>query len=83
MTTKQEISKWFDEGIKKGADYMIVACDTFDWEDYPIYCVGNNEARHEYKMHDNQNMQKIMEVYDLAQDKEIQLCESRAMHLPA
>lgn len=31
-TTQQEISEWFDRGVKEGATHMIVVCDTFDYE---------------------------------------------------
>lgn len=34
MTKKQEISKWFDEGVQMEASFILVVCDTFDWEDY-------------------------------------------------
>jgi len=81
MTTKQEISRWFDEGVDEGADYMFVVCDTFDYEDYPIYC-STKEFDKQHKQHNNNNMQRIMEIYDLKADKEEQMKERRTFRRP-
>ena len=71
-TTVEDLSVWFDEGVKLGATRMIVVCDTFDWSDYPVYTREENFWE-EYASHDNKNMQKIMEVYDLRASKLEQL----------
>jgi len=81
MTTKSEISGWFDQALNTSADYLIVVCDTYDWIDYPIYCSAKNYLQ-AYKAHDGKNMQKIMEVYDLSMDRDSQLLEHRAFHPP-
>jgi hypothetical protein len=44
---------------------MIVVCDTFDHEDYPVYAFGPEDCWGKYRSHDGVNMQRIMEVYDL------------------
>jgi CO dehydrogenase nickel-insertion accessory protein CooC1 len=75
MTT----TEWFDRGVEEGADYMIVVCDTFDYEDYPVYATAA-EFKEKYESHNG--MQRIMEVYDLHRDKAEQLRERRAMNLP-
>ena len=36
-TTQMDIKNWFDQGVKDGATYLIVVCDTFDHSDYPAY----------------------------------------------
>ncbi len=73
MTTKADISGWFDTGVKNGATHMIVVCDTYDWEDYPVYATGDAEAIQQYNHHHGPNMQKVMEVYDLRMDRDTQL----------
>lgn len=80
MTTKEEFSKWFDDGVAQGAKYMLIICDTFDHEDYPAYASQASEcmALNNYPG----EMQRVMEVYDLSADKETQLNEHRAMSLP-
>ena len=80
MTTKEEISRWFDIGVQKNATYMIVVCDTFDWEDYPVYITQEQNVHDIYKMYNNENMQKVMEVYNLNMDKEFQLNQQRAFN---
>ena len=60
---------------------MIVVCDTFDWNDYPVFSSADQFAE-KHKQHDDVNMQKIMEVYDLPLDPEVQIAEPRAFHYP-
>ena len=57
MTTISEIEEWYDEGIKTNKKYMFVICDTFDYEDYPVFTDNINYEEGE--------MQEVMEVYDL------------------
>lgn len=74
-TSKAEIAAWFDEGVRKGATHMLVVCDTYDWEDYPIYVMPNESARLKYEeyLKGQHSMQKVMEVYSLKRDKDEQL----------
>lgn len=71
--TRADISRWFDEGLAQGATNMIVVCDTYDWEDYPVYVNNSQEAR-DYQPG---SMQKVMEVYNLAMNKDEQLAARR------
>ena len=80
MTTRDEISEWFDRGVKKGATHMIVVCDTYEHDDYPVYVSGgHDEARRKYNeyLHGTHSMQKVMEVYNLSADKAEQMGERR------
>jgi len=37
-TTREQIRGWLERGVvADGATHMVVACDTFDWEDYLVY----------------------------------------------
>ncbi len=80
-TTRQDISSWFDQGVKKKATHLIVVCDTFDHEDYPVYAANEAEASKKYTEYNGPNMQRVMEVYDLRMNKEQQLNEHRAFNL--
>ena len=63
----KDIIRWFENGLKIKAAYMIVVCDSFDYEDYPHY-VSQSEANDfwtHFDRYDNKNMQWIVEVYDL------------------
>lgn len=78
--TRADISKWFDEGVADGATHMIVVCDDFDYEDYPVYVPADVDVRKVHDKYDGINMQRVMEVYNLSMNRELQLNESRARH---
>lgn len=80
MTTKAEIEDWFERGLKQCATHMIIVCDTFDHEDYPVFVMSASDCL--AKVQNPGEMQRVMEVYDLAAPKASQLNEARAMHLP-
>lgn len=63
MTTLKEIAGWFEDG-RGSAAYMIVVCDTFDYDDYPVYVKDDQDFWVEYDRLNGHNMQKVMEVYD-------------------
>lgn len=77
MTSIEMIHDWLKEGKKKKATHCIIVCDTFDYEDYPVYVSKNQNVREIEKKYDGQNMQRVMEVYDLKKPLEKQLVTSR------
>lgn len=81
-TTKEDLSEWFDQGVQRGATHMIVVCDTFDYEDYPVYVTSQEDARKKKEAYDKGEhpMQKVMEVYCLTRDKASQLAERRSFN---
>jgi hypothetical protein len=82
-TTRKEIQEWLDSGIAMGTKFMIVVCDSFDHEDYPVYADTTEEFDGKYAKHNGQNMQRIMEVYDLSQPLDIQLTTKRSWFFPS
>ena len=66
------------EGKARGAHHVVIACDTYDWEDYPVYVMPGETARE--KADKLGSMQSVMEVYDLALDLTTQLNEHRSLH---
>lgn len=80
-TTVDTIARWFQAGVEKKATHMIVVCDTFDYDDYPVYVHADEDALDMVeKRFSGQNMQKVMEVYDLSLDMQQQLQETRAFN---
>lgn len=79
MTTKEDIKVWLNRA-KPEHTHMIVVCDGFDYEDYPVYVEENEDIREIEKKYNGINMQKIMEVYNLKIDIESQLNENRAFN---
>lgn len=78
MTAKDEIERWYDEGVKIGATHMIVVCDTFDYDDYPKYVMPGEDVRK--ASIGLGEMQRLMEVYNLSMDKATQMAEHRAFN---
>lgn len=89
--TKGEIRQWLQEGKAQHATHVIIVCDTWDWEDYPVLVSPNENARIKAGQYGisgasglptlaNSKMQKVMEVYSLSHDLDSQLNEFRAFH---
>lgn len=75
---KWQIESWLGREKAAESDYMLVICDTFDYEDYPVFVSKGDlhEALEQY----SKNMQRVIEVYDLSLDIATQLKETRAWH---
>ena len=80
--SKQDIRDWFQRGVGGGATHMIIVCDTFDQEDYPVY-VKPGEDPHEQAKDYRGEFSRVMEVYAMHLDMEAQLAEERAFHYEA
>lgn len=78
MTTyRSDIKEWFLQGKKQKATHLIVVCDTYDHEDYPVFVTKEQDAKTEYNKRNDVNMQRVMEVYNLSKDMEEQLNRRR------
>lgn len=79
-TTREDIRNWLKERPSKDTTHMIVVCDTFDWEDYPVYVSSRENVRGVYSKYNGNDMQKVMEVYSYRKNLESQLNEGRAFN---
>lgn len=79
MTTENDIRLWLSEADKSHT-HMIVVCDTFDHEDYPVYINGTEDAKEAVNKYNGMSMQRVMEVYNLYMPIEEQLKERRAFN---
>lgn len=70
---RKTLERWFKRGLEQGATHFIVVCDTFDYEDYPVYVSPSENVHQKAKEYDGPNMQKVMEVYDLRRDMDEQI----------
>lgn len=80
MTDQKDIKRWLDEGQKKGASHVIVATDTFDHTDYPVYVIPPNAIEIALQSAGG-DFTRIQEVYNLAMPIAAQLREVRAFNL--
>lgn len=78
--THNVIQNWFDRGVEQGATHMIVACDDFDHEDYPVYVKPEQDVAAEEARLRESSMQRVMEVYNLSMDRDQQLAQHRAFN---
>ena len=62
----------------EGVTHMLVVCDTFDYEDYPVYVTSDQVMQEVFEEYQGQNMQKVMEIYNLCMDLEPQINATRA-----
>jgi len=68
MTTQHDIARWFERGTKDPKNtHMIIICDTFSYEDYPVFVSEDQDVR-AVETERARNMQKVMEVYNLKMD---------------
>jgi hypothetical protein len=43
--TQEDIRRWLKEAKKEGATHVIVVCDSFDHEDYPVPVMPGENVR--------------------------------------
>ena len=79
-TTQADIRRWLTEAKEEGATHLIVVCDTFDHEDYPVSVKPGDDVKAKFDEHNGKSMQRVMEVYALHLDWESQLNEHRSFH---
>lgn len=82
MTTPEMIGKWFDIAKDQGSKYLLIVCDRYDWEDYPVTALDREDCFKQIEAYNGPNMQKVMEVYDLSLDKQLQLNQPICWNVP-
>ena len=78
--SREDIRGWLNRGKDNGATHVVVVCDTFDHDDYPVFVMPGQDARAVADEHNGKNMQRVMEVYNLSMDITEQMNEHRAFH---
>ena len=76
MTTISDIRQWLKEA-KEEHTHMIVVCDTFDHEDYPVFVTKDEDVYAKVAEYHERNMQRVIEVYDFSKDLELQILTPR------
>lgn len=93
--SRDDIARWYD-ARPEGAMHMIVMTDTFTYDDYPVYVRVDQDAPEDAGLQgwpvvartaqavvaklDGDNMQKMMEVYKYAMDRNEQLATRRVLN---
>jgi hypothetical protein len=63
--TFDDVEGWKKRGKEMGASYIISVCDSFDYDDYPVYVMPGENLEEKKKGYDGTNMQRINEVITL------------------
>lgn len=79
--SKNDIREWLERGNNGKYSHMIVVCDTWDYDDFPVYVKFDEVLEEEMKHHNGVNMEEIMEVYNYLLPLEPQLNVRRAYNL--
>lgn len=79
--SRQDLSRWYDQGVAQGAMFLLVAVDTYDYDNYPVYAGSVQEAVDELRRLLAASMQDVEEVYDLRGDKTDQMRQRRVWDL--
>lgn len=77
--TKEFIRNWLQRTTKEYS-HMLVVCDTFDYEDYPVFVNKNEDVNNKIKYYSG-NMQRVVEVYNLSINLESQLEAHRVWNI--
>lgn len=66
MTTRSEIRDWLGDvdEMSKSFSHMIVVCDSFDYQDYPIFVNRDENVQDVIDNYSSKSMQKVMEIYN-------------------
>lgn len=79
--SRSEIESWVRRGkATEDVTHVLIVCDDFDYEDYPVEVKEGEDIHKKMEEYNFKNMQRIMEVYSMKMDIDLQLAESRAYH---
>jgi len=65
VASSNDIDNWVERGKEMKAKYIISVCDTYDWDDYPVFVLEGEDLEKRKEEFDGRNMQKINEVITL------------------
>lgn len=60
--TRQDIDRWIKTAKEKKDEYIISVCDTWDYDDYPVYCKDLESLKKSYSLYNGENMQSVNEI---------------------
>lgn len=86
--TRADIERWLEEGRDRGASHVIVARDSYDNDNFPLFVMPGQDPRKVYEDRRAEYARNSSgdlflgadECYDLGMDAAAQLAERRANH---
>lgn len=62
---RSDIDRWIKTARQAKMKFIISVCDTFDYDDYPVYCKDEKELKKKKREYDNKSMQSINEIIEV------------------
>jgi hypothetical protein len=81
VASKSDIRRFWKRFEPENHSHMIVVCDTYDYDDYPVFVPKNKDVNEVIEDYRNKSMQRVMEVYSGSIDFEKQLKEDQCWNL--
>ncbi len=76
--SKEDVDYWIEMAIDMGATHIISVCDTFDYDDYPVYVMPMESLDEKLQHYRHASMQRINEIIEIAKIiKEKEACLSK------
>ena len=69
--SREDVDRWIEGARKMKKTFIISVCDTFDWDDYPVYCENHEELLKRIPEFHNTNLQKINEIIQIQPNGEV------------
>jgi len=66
--TRKEKEEWISQAGSMRTSFLIIVCDTFDWDDYPVYVMPGQDIKERFDHFNNKNMQKIIEIFEFSSE---------------
>ena len=63
-----DVTRWIETAKELKCKYILSVCDTFEYDDYPVYCFYKATLLIEHSKHDGVNMQTINEIIRINAD---------------
>ena len=66
--SRRDVDRWIDSAKERGCKYIISVCDTWDYDDYPVFCEDLNKLILKIDNYNGVNMQTINEIIRINDD---------------
>jgi len=77
VASRTDVDRWIATAKEEGNKFIISVCDTFDYDDYPMYAKDEKELEKKKEEVRNASMQRINEVITINEDGSVYECEHK------
>lgn len=69
--TRERVNLWIEAAKATKSKYIISVCDTFNYEDYPVFCKDKVDLIEKHKRYDDNNVQYVDEIIRINDDDSV------------